>query len=267
MGIRVRDIEVGKRIGESSKFRIYLGNKDGIGPVILKIAKTFEDGDILAEEAGKFNIMRAFGDQVAVLEQEHSGTNSHYDWLFAKLEASFLEGSQGDRRINVFTAPDANLDDLVPLPKLKAEAEIDARSSVWILGRLFKLYSFFELMAIDGDEPVTRYPLFSPGDYLIGPKRHRVVYYNYSGEMADVMAHDFVKAITKLFLDWVVVDDTSPEQEYLNLLQDLSTSGRASFEDAHRDLYQLVEKLWGIQYYPFTYRDRNTITWKTIKEG
>ena len=143
IGLRVRDIEVGNRIGEAPKFRIYLGTKNGEQPVILKVAKTFEDGDILAEEAGKFNVLRSFEEQVAKIEANQSGSNSHYNWLFANLLSSFMEPTQGDRRINVFATPDVDLGKLIPLTKLYAETEIDTRTSIWILGRFFKFYSFF----------------------------------------------------------------------------------------------------------------------------
>ena len=264
--MRVRNFEVGDRIGEASKFRIYLGTRDDKQPVILKVAKTFEDGDVLAQEAGKFNILRSFGEQVAKFEVSQGRSSSHYDWLFANLLSSFMEPAQGDRRINVFMTPDADLSKLIPLTKLHAEVEIDTRTSIWILGRFFKFYSFFELLAADRDDNVSRYPIFSPDDYLIGPEKHRLIYYNYSGDMADIIANDFVKAISRFVFGWVVTGDNLEEQEYLKLLKDLSEHGRYSFEEAHKDLYQLAEKLWGIQYYPFTYRDRDTIVWKTLKE-
>jgi len=53
MSLRVKNIEVGNRIGEASKFRIYFGKTDNGKQVILKVAKAFEHGDILAEEASK----------------------------------------------------------------------------------------------------------------------------------------------------------------------------------------------------------------------
>lgn len=264
--LKVRNIEVGNRIGEAAKFRIYLGTMPDGQPVILKVAKTFEDGDILAEEASKFSILHSFGEQVANFEADQNGTNSHYDWLFAKLLSSFMEPTQGDRRINVFATPDIDLNKLTPLSKLHAEVEIDARTSIWILGRFFKFYSFFELLAAAGDSSVARYPTFSPYDYLIGPEKHRLIYYNFSGDVADVVATDFVKATAKFILNWVVIEDTPAEQEYLELLKSFSEHGRNSFEAAHGNLYGLVEKLWGIQYHPFTYRNRNTMIWKTIKE-
>lgn len=263
--LKVQDIEVGDRIGESPKFRIYLGTMNDGRLVILKVAKTFEDGDVLAEEAGKFNILRAFEEQVAELASL-SENNPHYDWLFANLLSSFMEPTQGDRRINVLATPDINLSELIPLTKLRAETEIDTRTSIWILGRFLKFYGFFELLAASGDNPVARYPVFSPDDYLIGPNKHRLIYYNFSGDMADVIANDFVKTIAKFILDWAVVGADSAEQEYFELLRDFSKHGRISFEEAHGDLYKLVGRLWGIQYHPFTYRDHDTTIWKTIKE-
>lgn len=264
--LRVRNIEIENRIGEAPGFRIYLGATSEKQPVILKVAKTFEDGDLLAKEAGRFNVMRSFGEQVAELEAAQGKSNSHYDWLFASLLSSFMEPTQGDRRINVFAMPDITPSKLVPLTKLYAKVKIDARTSVWILGRFLKFYGFFELLAADEGTPAARYPLFSPDDYFIGPERHRLIYYNFSGDVTDAVATDFVKAVARFVLDWVVIQDDPSEQAYLELLRDFSEAGRDSFGEAHGDLYGLVERLWGIRYHPFTYCDSGTTNWKVIKE-
>lgn len=136
--MKVRNYEVGKLIGEASKFRIYLGN-DGNRQVVMKVAKTFEDGDSLAEEAGWFNVLRAFISQVTEMQEKSGETSSHYEWLFANLLSSFLEPSQKDRRINIFEVVDTDFGQLIPLPKLRTETEVDARTSVWILGRFLKI--------------------------------------------------------------------------------------------------------------------------------
>lgn len=263
--MKVRNYEVGKLIGEASKFRIYLGN-DGDREVVMKVAKTFEDGDCLAEEASWFNILRAFIAQVTDMQEKSGEMSSHYEWLFARLLSSFLEPSQKDRRISIFEVVDTNFGQLIPLPKLRTKTEIDARTSVWILGRLLKIYSFYELLAVSGDNPVIRYANFSPGDYLIGPERHRLIYYNHSGAMADVVANHYVKAIAQFILEWIAIDNDPAEQEYHRLLEDFVTNGRATCEEAHAELYRLVGGLWGIQYYPFTYRDQGTSRWRTMKE-
>lgn len=263
--LKVRNYEVGKLIGEAPKFRIYLGN-DGDKQVVIKVAKTFEDGDSLAEEASWFNVLRAFITQVTEMQKKSGEASSHYEWLFANLLSSFLEPSQKDRRINIFEVVDTDFGQLMPLPKLHTKTEVDARTSVWILGRLLKIYSFYELLAVSGDNPVIRYANFSPGDYLIGPARHRLIYYNHSGAMVDVVANNYVKAIAKFISEWVAIENNPAEQDYYQLLEDFATNGRATCEEAHTELYQLIEGLWGIQYHPFTYRDQETIGWKTMNE-
>lgn len=262
--MKVRNYDVGSLIGETSKFRIYLG-ENGDEKVIVKVAKTFEDGDYLAEEASWFNVLKAFIAEVERVQEDLGKTNSHYDWLFADLESSFLESTQQDRRINIFKVKDVDFDGLIPLPKLCAQTKIDARTSVWILGRFLKVYSFYELLASSGDNPVVQYADFSPGDYLIGPERHRLIYYNHSEHVADVIANDYVIAIAQFMMDWVEVRADLDEQKYYDLLNNFATTGRVTCEEAHAELYRLVRELWGIQYYPFTYYDQKDGRWKTIK--
>ena len=261
--MKVRDFEVGECIGQSPRFRIYLGNNADGAPVVLKVAKTFEDGELLAREASEFSILQSFKEDVAKIEAQ-TGRSNHYDWLFADLLASFMEPSQGDRRINVLSAVGVDLSKLTPLTKLHSTIEIDARTSVWILGRFFKFYGMFELIAASKDEAAPNYPIFSSDDYLVGPEMHRLVYYNFSGDAADVVAFDFVKAIANFMLSWVVINNESEERKYCNLLADFAKNGRETFEKAHSELYALVQDIWGIQYYPFTYRDQGTIVWKNL---
>ncbi len=266
--MKIRGYEVGSLIGESAKFRIYLGNNND-QKAIIKVAKTFEDGDVLAEEAGWFNLIRAFISQVKKMQEDLSKPDTHYDWLFANLVSSFLEPTQQDRRINIFEVVDTGLEQLIPLPKLRSQTIIDARTSVWILGRFLKIYSFYELLASADDNPIIGYANFSPADFLIGPEKHRLIYFNHSGVTNDVVANNYVQAVTSFILQWVAVDDGSNEQEYLGLLRSFATDGRVTCSEAHAELYQLISKLWGIQYHPFTYRNQESNCWETIekKEG
>lgn len=264
--MEVRGFEVGKLIGESPQLRLYLASKEQ-QQYIMKVAKTFEDGDILATEAGWFKRMSAFEKEVAKLEKETERKPSRYELLFAELIDSFMEASQDDRRINILAMPEVSLDALTPLAKLRAETHIDARTSVWILGRLFKLYSFYELIAESGDCPVITYTTFAPGDYLIAPRTHRLVYYNHTGGIQDLSAHTYVKAITQFILDWTIFDDSDAnEHAYHDLLLDLASIGGISCEYAHEQLYNLVRKAWGIKYYPFTYQSPDSNVWRNIEE-
>ena len=87
--MKVRDIEVGELIQESPTFRIYLGTAPDGREVILKVAKTYDDGQSLIDEASTFSEMAIFEEQIAQFEEEQTGQNSHYDWLFANLMKSF----------------------------------------------------------------------------------------------------------------------------------------------------------------------------------
>ena len=282
----IKDIEVGSRFGETSKFRVYHGTMiDSRQPVIVKVAKTFEDGDVLAEEAAKFTRMRIFADELKKLEQKAKNKDSGYGLLFANLEASFLEATQDDRRVNVFSIPEIEPEKLIPLPKLRDKLVIDLRTSAWILGRLFKFYSFFELQAEEDDIPFARYPTFLPSDFLIAPREHRLIYYNFSDEEWDVVAFETIKPIVSFISDWCEPkiedvrsggeyyipffkgDKTATEMhDYLTMLERFKTKGCYSFSNAHKEFYKTIEELWGIEYYPFTYHSSKTTSWHTIKE-
>lgn len=263
MSSKIRDIEIKNLIGQSSKFRVYLGHRDDGQKVIVKIAKTFDNNNILAKDAKVFNSLKAFESHLRDLSDQH---NVNYNLLFAQLLSSSMEPSQDDRRINVFLLPEIDLDTVMPLAKLSAQMEIDARSSVWIIGRLLKFYGIFELMKTANDADACNYPIFNSGDYFIGPEVHRLIYYNVSDEITDAYATDIIKMISKYMLSWMVFDDTVENQKYANLLEDFSKYGRDTASKAHKDLYDLVREVWGIHYYPFTYRTKDSIDWKIIKE-
>lgn len=265
MVIKIRDVEVRKLIGESSRFRIYLGNLTDGQETIVKVAKTFEDNVVLAEDAKEFNMLKLFEKDLKKFSAD-SHVDAKYDLLFARLHSSFIAESQQDRRINVFTVPEVNLADTIPLSKLSSQVEIDARTSVWILGRLFKFYIMFELKRIADEDDACHYPIFSEHDYFISPEKHRVVYSNFSGEIHDVYATDFIKIISRYIFDWTVFDDSEENIRYKTLLQDFIANGRETAAEAHQELYDLIREIWGICYYPFTYRHRGTLIWKTIKE-
>lgn len=265
--MKLRNIEISTTpFAESTKFRMYLGNSEEYGPVILKVAKTFEDNDALNRETNKFTDLQTIEEKVAEFEQKSGKTkSSRFDLLFAQLKETFTEPTLDDRRINVYGIVDPdpnaviNLDSFVPLTKLENDVEIDSRTSVWIIGRLLKFYSLFELLAAEKETPIVRYPNFSPSDYLIGPERHRLVYYIFSGDLDDVVATAYVKAIAKFILDWVDFDDADEKDlKYQALLEDFAENGRDTAGEAHAELYELVDELWGIHYYPFTYRPKSS---------
>lgn len=266
MATKVRGVEVDKLIGKSSKFQIYTGHMSDGTQAILKVAKTFDDGKTLAEDAKVFTVLKNFELHLREIAKFPSADAVNYHLLFAKLLSSGLEETQGDRRINIYTVPETDLDSLVPLSKLYSQVQPDVRSSIWILGRLLKFYGMFEIMRVANDDDACKYPIFSEHDYLIGPRHHRVVYYNYSGEIYDVYATELVSKIAQYILDWVVMDGSPESLKYQSLLASFANDGRNTAAEAHKELYDLVRELWGIEYHPFTYCTRGTTMWKNIEE-
>lgn len=265
MAVQIQNISVEDLIGQSSKFRVYLGHIED-RPAIVKIAKTFDDNEVLIDDARMFTTLKNLHLHLKDMSNRLHEKVIDYDKLFANLERSFMEESQGDRIINVYTILDMNLDSMMPLAKLSNQFEIDVRTSVWIIGRLFKFYGMFELLEVVEHSDACKYPIFSPNDYFIGPEVHRLVYYNFSKEIQDIYATDIIRHISKYMLSWIVFTEDEKDQRYRSLLSDLVENGRETAEQAHKDLYDLVRELWGIQYYPFTYRTRETLNWKIMKE-
>lgn len=264
--VTVRGVEVDKLIGESSKFRVYIGHMNDGKQAILKVAKTFEDGKVLVEDARVLNELKNFELHLRETMQAPCADAANYDLLFAKLMSSSMEESQQDRRINIMTIPETDLDSITPMSKLTAQTEVDVRSSIWVLGRLLKFYGLFEIMRVANNDDACKYPKFSENDYLIGPRHHRVVYYNYSGEIYDVYAKEIVSKITQSILGWTVFDGSQESLRYQSLLASFANDGRQTAAEAHKELYDLVRELWGIGYWPFTYRQRGTTMWKNIEE-
>ena len=199
ISLKVRKLWSGQSHWWGPKFRIYLGHDDGKN-VVIKVAKTFEDGDLLyrrSQLVQRFTSIHCSGSSNA----GRIRSNRRSLWLaVCKFNLFFLEPTQQDRRINVLEVIDVDFNKLIPLSKLRSQTEIDARSSVWILGRFLKIYNFYELLAASGDNPIVQYANFSPGDYLVGPERHRLIYYNHSGATADVIANTYVMTIAKVYV-------------------------------------------------------------------
>ena len=262
---KVRDIEIGRLFGKSERVHIYLGTK-AQEPVILKVAATIDDNDVITDESSFFNVLDNKITEIDELQSRIGEKLAHYGWLFTKPIDLFMEETQGNRYISVYAIPEIKPEDITSMTKLCNNVEIDVRTSVWIIGRLLKIYGFFELMSLE-DSNVTKYPQFSADSYLIDPKHHRVLFYNCPSKVyEDVTASDYIKAISNFMLGWVCANDDPDEQEYVELLKDFAEKGRGKASEAHTELYDLVKEKWGIQYYPFTYRDHGAALWIKIEE-
>ena len=287
----IRGIEINELLVESKTARIYLATKDG-KTVILKIAKTFGDNRDMDIESNVFNF---FDNAVKYCRErnieERRSSPSRFDLLYAKLEDSFIEDSQYDRRINILSARDIEIDELCRLTEMHKKFEIDLRTSAWIMGRLLKWGIFHEYLHIVSEaeekerekeaqkkkeyydkDPFQNYYEFYPDDWLICPEKHRLVYYNGTNKNYTTSEYtNVVQDMAKFVLDWIGIDKPNEkEQEYIKTLKSLQKDGKLRYgftpQGISEVFYDAVKKVWDIIYYPFTYRERGTKQWQTKEE-
>ena len=187
----------------------------------------------------------------------------HYDWLLPQLSMTFItDESQGNRQVNLLTVRDANVEDFIPMAKLVEKYKVDARTAAWILGRLYKLQSFLE----DYGGPYN----FNVDGVILEPRMHRLVYLGIirSGEWCDW--HTSLRNATTAIHDWVELNGTVHEKDFLEWLEWAGTEDYYSYQDAtetHKMFYAKLDEWWGHKYHPFTYMERETGAWHTIKNA
>lgn len=281
----IKDVKIVKLVGEAENFRLYTG-KRGNETVLVKVAKTIDDNQLLAMEAGRANEMKEFNTQLEDFDKKNDRESPAFGLLFAELLYSFTESTQGDRRINVFRINGVEADNLIPLTKVAYQTIIDPRTSVWIIGRFFKLYFFYELMADfltgldhpDHEKVNPHYPVFNPDDYFIDIAGHHLIYFGFSPTFEGASANPYIKDITRFMLDWLHEDCDKDTDDYINSVKYIEQlwyfrdHNISTARCAHTELYSLVRELWGIEFYPFTYQNKNapgswiTLNNKNIKE-
>lgn len=271
--MRVENYEVGRQFAETMSERLYLGTDINDGKeVIIKIAKTSHDNQKMMESnsvlEGYWSAISAV-DTTAGLSDEFRATfkRGRYDLLAAYPLASFYGVTRDDDLINIVTMPDVKFSEVMPLSNIGNDYLIDARTALWILGRILKFYQVFRV--VSAVERATymlyRYPLFSMGNFLIAPRRHRVFFYHASKGAVAISgtATDTLENIASRFLKCTQNMPT----EMVDLLGLLSRRRVDSFTKAHQMLYEVADKIWPPrEFYPFTYMDRSGGKWKTIEE-
>lgn len=289
--LQIRDYTILQPLDEAKHSKNYLA-RDGDGEsVILKISKTFDDNHMLLQEARNFRLYS----EVAELYDgdddcdERGSSPSKYDLLFAKLEETFLEESQHDRRINIFSIRDINYNDLVPLSELHEKVKIDLRTSSWILGRLLKWYAFqaeVHRFMEENEKQFTyvskepEYYNFDPKDFLICPAKSRLIFYNgFTTKWSlNGWSNNSPKIISQYILDWVKTEKVKDaEKDYLKALHELVEKNTLTcrqfnyeekdYESILNEIYKIISNSFGISYYPFTYCDKDDPkTWKKIED-
>jgi hypothetical protein len=151
---------------------------------------------------------------------------------------------------------------MVPIARMiqKDEFRVDLKSSVWMMGKLLKILAFAH------DQGISVGPI-TTGKILIDPDQHYVNVFDWSaGQMStppltDELKQQEIAQATNVIVDALggdVTQRTIPNnegEEGERYIAHLWTLVDALFRDAnlaHERFYQLVEKLWGRTFHPFT---------------
>lgn len=257
-----RNYQVEKLIATSETSRIYVCTDDDGKQHLLTIASAIEQNGDLARAAF---VLGKLAQRAEVYEDEHAKQHSDsdkkvlYDWLFPTVIDSFICPSQENRQINILGLKEAEVSEVMPLSNLaKNNLCVDAKSSVWILGRLLKLLGFAHENNIATDA-------ITSANVLIGPERHRVFLLIWDNAMLydrvpRVVRLQNIKDAAKITLDAlgpIALTSLEPgEADYFSFVNDLANGYTHDALMAHEKLYDLVSLAWGIKYHPFTTKNR-----------
>jgi hypothetical protein len=231
---------------------------------ILKIATDKKYNTILDREAYILNLLFIESQkQEEAFQKENPGTKErmNYNLTFPKLVETFISEDQNSRRIIVldFTHVTKRLSDLTPLINLerKESVRVDQRSSVWILGKTLKALVFAHSAGITVNN-------LSRNNVLINKKEHLVILFDWSSaevtaDIASKEAEEIAQLANTVIrtLGWnlktgLILTDVDSHSEYNELIKKFALGKSGSAKNAHKEFYDLADKLWPREYYAFT---------------
>lgn len=265
----IRDYKLVRLFHETPQAWCFIGTNQHTFPAdsrcIVKVSKTFEDGDKLAEEDEHFRLLRASCGDVTEHVKIYYAKGVNFARMFTERIDSFIEPTLDDCRVNVSAFnSDICVDNLVKLPDLR-QCRIDARTSVWLFQQFLELYSFYDIMADYYDSPLMQFPMFCDADYLVDPLYHRLVLYGFSGKAYDTTAHQQFRIMAQYFVNWTVFGTDEQGLIYRQLLMDFARLGTPFFWEAYGKLSNTVPTEWLTKHRPFTYRAPGSKSWRQMK--
>lgn len=246
------DIEIKRTVEQKQDGRIIHFGKNGEKSFIIKVAMSTKDNFEVDEEFAKFMALKVFVTEKMMAKPKQKQA---YQRLFA--EPISTGSTTGGVKVGIFSVP--NLESHVGLMKLQHDFGIDPYSSAWIIEKILKLYSLFELMSEEALQDCRLYPYFDPKNFFVDPINHQVVYWNFSGEDILQNAEYPIKSVAQFFIEWLtktIQDSTNGKiEEFTKLRATLqSLCGIFSFEDALEEFSEFIKETWGEENHPFAYK-------------
>lgn len=256
-----------KEVARSEYYHLYLCvQEDTKRECLLQIASVAEHNGKIQRAAYILTELARHADK---LEAEYEKIRAdpkillNYKFGFPELVDSFIYQEQGGRQINILAFRNVDdVADMVPLINItdKDKLRIDLRTSAWIMGKILKLLDFIYSQGISID--------FTSGDnILINVDKHYVVFFDWTkASWSEMLEIDPVKVqrneiaqaaqAVVIALGGNVETGFFPEdgnKEYINYLLKLARGDTITdAKTAHKNFYEIVNRIWKREFHPFT---------------
>ncbi len=253
-----------KEVAKSKYYHIYLCEQKDTGrQCLLQIASVAEHNGKLQRAA---YILTEFARHADKLEEEYEKVKTdpkvllNYKLGFPELVDSFICQEQGGRQINILAFRNVeDVSDMVPLVNITAKDNlcIDLRTSAWIMGKVLKLLDFAYGQGISVG-------LMTSENILINAEQHYVVIFDWIAAQThdetvpkEIQRREISQAASAVViaLGGNVKTGIFPEKgnkEYIDYLLKLARGNVSNAGKAHKDFYEIVDKTWKREFYPFT---------------
>ena len=248
--------------------RVYLCRQEGTQKECLfQISADESRNNVVMKMAHHLKELKRHSDNLENLYQ-HQRTDTldtlNYDLMFPMLVDSFHIPEQGNRKANVLAFKNVpSVTSMIPLGRMLAKDKIrvDMQTSVWIMGKLFKLLDFAHSNGLAIGK-------VNINNMLIEPDEHYILIFDWSatevhsGYVPHETAKGEIVAAVKAVISILGGDPkriTIPNygdpqyEDYTQFLYRLARGGETSAAYCHGKFYKLVDGLWRRGFHPFTW--------------
>lgn len=243
------DILTCSTIEDAPKHFLLVAATDGHNPIVDRWAFTLAE---LARHA------RRIEEEYAKVKKDPNAF-LNFQLGFPRLVETFP--SPKKRRIMILAFENSEPSAMVPIARMvrKDRLRVDLKTSVWMMGKLLKILAFAHQQGISVGT-------LGSGTILIDPDQHYVNIFDWSDARISPKLDDETRRSEIVSAAVAIVEalggdaderfiHNSEGEEGERLIAHLWTLCDGVFRDAdvaHGRFYQLVEKLWGRKFYPFT---------------
>lgn len=254
-----------EKVADSINYRLYLCEQDATKrQCLLQIATAVGHNGKLDRAAYILKELKRYADEV---EKEYMDKNKgkdslNYELGFPELVDSFVYPEQNNKRVNIYAFRCVeNVHSMIPLVFItKQRLRVDLRTSAWIMGKALKVIDFSHNFGIAVCS--TR-----GNNILIERDNRYVVIFDWTLARIypetipiDLRRQDISQAaqaiITVLGGDWengfIPDDEEKTHGLYINNLLQLARGSESSARRAHANFYEIVDRCWKREFYPFT---------------